>query len=93
MLNPNQRRLLLQQLGYSDNDDLADSIEDLASEILEYTIIEKLDSDSLRDRFLDLVDSDETGEQALSFAKETIPNLEDLVAQRVKNELDKIRVN
>lgn len=91
MLNADQRNLLLQQLGYSDNDELVDSIENLASEILEYTIIEKLESDSLRDRFFDLIDTDETGEQALSFARENIPNLEDLVTQRVKDELNKIK--
>ena len=91
MLNVDQRNILLQRLGYSDNDELADSIENLASEILEYTIIEKLESDSLRDRFFDLIDTDETGEQAMAFARENIPNLEELVTQRVKDELNKIK--
>lgn len=91
MLNADQRSILLQRLGYSDNDELVDSIENLASEILEYTIVEKLENDSLRDRFFDLIDTDETGEQAMSFAQENIPNLEELVTQRVKDELNKIK--
>ena len=91
MLNADQRSILLQRLGYSDNDELVDSIENLASEILEYTVVEKLENDSLRDRFFDLIDTDETGEQAMSFAQENIPNLEELVTQRVKDELNKIK--
>ncbi len=89
MLNPSQRQALLQQLGISDNEGFVDSVEELGSVILEFTIMEQLESDALRSSFLDLIESDETGQLALDFAREHISNLDDLVTQRIREQLAK----
>lgn len=89
MLNPSQRQTLLQQLGISDNDGFVDSVEELGSAILEFTIMEQLESDALRANFLELIESDETGQLALDFAREHISNLDDLVKQRIREELSR----
>ncbi|TXH02376.1 MAG: hypothetical protein E6P95_00015 [Candidatus Moraniibacteriota bacterium] len=89
MLNPSQRQALLQQLGISDNEGFVDSVEELGSVILEFTIMEQLESDALRSNFLDLIESDETGQLALDFAREHVPNLDDLVTQRIREQLAK----
>lgn len=89
MLNPSQRQALLQQLGIADNEGFVDSVEELGSVILEFTIMEQLESDALRSNFLDLIESDETGQLALDFAREHISNLDDLVTQRIREQLAK----
>ncbi len=66
------------------------SLEDLVNQITIDTILEHLPTEDVK-QFLLLTEEEESGEKAVAFAREKIPNLDQLLEQKVREELRFLR--
>lgn len=69
-----------------------ESFKDLATEVTFAVIMESLNEDDAA-TYIAYSDEDATGEKAYQFAKDTIPDLEQTVSERLQEELRKIQIN
>ncbi len=69
-----------------------ESFKDLATEVTFAVIMESLNEADTA-TYLTYSDEDETGEKAYNFAKDTVPDLEQIISEKLQEELRKIQIN
>lgn len=76
----------LDALPFGEKEKLFASFEELSLQATLDLVLEQLDNQSAK-QFLEYIQADETGEQAITFAKERIPSFEKLLQERMQQEL------
>lgn len=77
----------LDALSPDEKEKLFASLEELSLQATLDLVLDHLDTQSAK-QFLEYIQSDETGEKAVAFAKERIPLFETLLQERMQQELN-----